>query len=343
MQTRKKGWFGAKNQEEEAKRSAAIAARKERSRKQVLEEVERLIKDPRFLVLTFDHLNWINPYTGQIVPTPFEPEKQARDYLIQHQPWKTEQALLPLPKLKQIAWIHYLMRNMQSEHYLGIFKGDYWLNPFSGTWVSDVPLNDQGKPDGETVKYLSKVLNADPRAATLNMLRPAELDRLATGLPDENPVEKEEHIDVYDGIIEEDESLYLNVDNLKQDAGSESNVRLAAVVNEMEDISGRQPVISSGEDALLSILPDLPGVDLNQALVDGYGETCDFAHSVTLNTGQTVIFHGSVCLPEHASEAPIQELRLMMDKAAKTENSVSALLQNYESAYLSSIFLVPSH
>lgn len=120
--------------------------------------------------------------------------------------------------------------------------------------------------------------------------------------------------------------MYLDVNNLAKDPGSESNVRLAAVVNEMEDISGRQPIISSSDDALLSILPELPGVDLNQALVDGYGETCDFAYSVTLNTGQTVLFHGSISLPEHASEAPIQDIRLMMDKAAKSESRVSELL-----------------
>ena len=339
---KKAGWFGSKkNQEDEERRQAAMQERKRRARAQLMQHVESLLQDPRFLVLTFDRLNWINPYTGQIVATPFEPEKQARDFLLQHQPWKNEKALLPLVKLTQIAWIHYLMRNMQSEHYLTIFKGDNWLNPFSGEWISDVPLDEHGKPNGETVKYLSKALNGDAQSANQKMLSNAELDRRAASTPFENEVEKQEHIEIYDGLIEEDESLCLDIDNIKKEstghtplsnpkinvAGEESDARLVAQINEMEDISGRQPIISSSQDALLTILPELPGLSLQQALVDGHSQHIDFAHSVILSDGKTLLLHGNVQVPDSASEAPVQQLRHIIDKAARFESEIPDILR----------------
>ncbi len=91
-----RGWMGRKKQAKEEQRQQA------------------LVQDSRFQVLTFDKLNWINPYTGQIVSVPFDTEKAISDYLLQ-QPWKSGKEPLPLLKLTQIEWIHYLMRNMNSE------------------------------------------------------------------------------------------------------------------------------------------------------------------------------------------------------------------------------------
>ncbi len=347
MSTEHTGWFGSKKKQQEAERQQALAARKERARKQLIQKVNELANDPRFQVLTFDKLNWINPYSGQVVPTPFEPEKAVRDFLLQNRPWTTGKEPLPLMKLTQIVWIHYLMRNMQSEPHLKVFKGDNWLNPFTGRWITDVPLNEKGKPDGKTVTFLSKILNGDPICAQLKMLDNNTLDKLAAGIPQENIFQKEEDVDIYDGIIEEDESLYIDFKNLDQEAkthtpltnktlstgpiGHDSNTRLIARINaantETLDTTPVHTVSGSSQQLRSVLLPNLPNVNLANARVHGREEYSDFTYATTMGSGQSLIIHGNISLPDTAGTAPYRDIETVFRKAAQVETDLAQLFK----------------
>lgn len=344
------GWKGRRQRQEGEQRQQALAERRKRARQQLIKRVEELSIDPRFQVLTFDKLNWINPYSGQIVSMPFDSDRAIRDYLLQHQPWQSGKEPLPLLKLTQIVWIHYLMRNIISEDYLHIFKGDNWLNPFTGQWISDVPLDAEGKPDSKTITFLSKILNGDPRCAQLQMIDRRELDRLAAAMPNQQAVEVAEHVDLYDGLIEDDESLYLDFNLMEKDGESytprsnpvvasapppnDEHTRLIQRINAANKRIPEAPLADvpqntgSSQQLRSVLLPDLPNIRMSTRRVHGKEHYRDFTYAATMGSGQTLIIHGNLSLPQSEERAPYRDIESMLRRICQVESKLDGILQS---------------
>ncbi len=142
----------------------------------------QLANDPIFRVLTVDGLNWIDPYTGTLVPAPFGHEEPALAWLRQHQPWKRdgkETAAKPLAELQFIRWVHYLKAHLPDPElgWLRQFLPDgRWLNPFTGQPVAGI-VRDNGRITMDTVRQLAAVLRDCPPAQSG---KPLEREILAT-------------------------------------------------------------------------------------------------------------------------------------------------------------------
>jgi len=102
-------------------------------------EVEDLLEQPQFRVLTVDRMNWINPYTGELVPAPFDFRDAAREVLLRERPWEQGRQPMSQQRLHRVRWNHFLRNNVREDARLRYFHPDgHWLNPFTGKWVSDV-------------------------------------------------------------------------------------------------------------------------------------------------------------------------------------------------------------
>ena len=144
----------------------------------------QLAQDPAFRVLTVDGLNWVDPYSGTVVPAPFGFEEPALAWLRQHQPWKRdgqEVAAKPLAELQFIRWVHYLKAHLPEPElgWLRQFLPDgRWLNPFTGQPVAGI-MRDNGRITMDTVRQLAAVLRDCPPAQNG---KPLDREILATRL-----------------------------------------------------------------------------------------------------------------------------------------------------------------
>ncbi len=120
-------------------------------------------------VVTVDGLNWIDPFTGTVVPAPFGLDEPALAWLRQNRPWLREgQAVEPKPlaELLYIRWVHWLKARLPDpEHvWLRQFLPDgRWLNPFTGVLISGI-VRDNGRLTMDTVRQLAVVLRDCPQA-----------------------------------------------------------------------------------------------------------------------------------------------------------------------------------
>jgi hypothetical protein len=131
-------------------------------------ELERLIDtDPRFGLVTFDGLEWIDPFTGVSIPAPFDLRPVIlRHYREQHH-WRSG-ALLDLAGLLALRWRHWLLANLQREARFRRYDRQHrWINPFDGQAIPGVPFLDGPERLDEVVDILAEILaqipDADPR------------------------------------------------------------------------------------------------------------------------------------------------------------------------------------
>ncbi len=161
---------------------------------------QQLAGNPGWRILTVDGLNWIDPFTGTVVPAPFGFEEPALAWLRQHRPWQREGLQVEPKSLAELhftRWVHWLKARLPDpEHsWLRQFLPDgRWLNPFTGDTVSGI-VRDNGRLTIDTVRQLAAVLRDCPAAqrgkpldkevlaARLRALAPMPARRLPT--PDE--------------------------------------------------------------------------------------------------------------------------------------------------------------
>jgi serine phosphatase RsbU (regulator of sigma subunit) len=144
--------------------------------------------DPAFRVLTMDGVNWIDPFTGTIIPAPFGYEDVANKHLLKHKPW-TRMQPKPLTELLILRWFHYLRENLEFVPYLRVFNHGMWLNPYIGQWVSGIPLEND-KVTLRSIEAMATHLAHCGEAQMGKMIETYKLDRLIADGPRTTPVGK---------------------------------------------------------------------------------------------------------------------------------------------------------
>ncbi len=130
---------------------------------------QQIATNPAWRVLTIDGLNWIDPFTGNLVPAPFGLEEPALAWLRQQQPWLREHRSLdpkPLADLQSIRWVHWLKTHLPDPEFgwLRQFLADgRWLNPFTGEPIDGID-RENGRMTMDTVRQLAVVLRDCPAA-----------------------------------------------------------------------------------------------------------------------------------------------------------------------------------
>jgi hypothetical protein len=126
--------------------------------------IRRIDADPLFQVMTSDHQNWIDPFTGTPVPASLGRTQAAKEYLFESGVWRDKEPL-PRSSIETIRWRLELMRLLPIEPRLRIFgrDGRGWLNPFSGELTADINRED-GKITVRTVLAMARALSVCPQA-----------------------------------------------------------------------------------------------------------------------------------------------------------------------------------
>ena len=130
---------------------------------------QQLTTNPAWRILTVDGLNWIDPFTGTIIPAPFGLDEPAMAWLRQQRPWlRDSKAVEPMPlaELQFIRWVHWLKVRLPDAEYgwLRQFLPDgRWLNPFTGEAVGGL-VRDNGRMTMDTVRQLAALLRDCPQA-----------------------------------------------------------------------------------------------------------------------------------------------------------------------------------
>ncbi len=224
------------------------------------ELVSRIQDDPLYQVTTIDGSLWIDPYTGREMPAEEGYQKAAEDYFRKH-PVYRDNPLLSLEQLTCIRWRHDLMRLLPHEPRLRIFgrNDEGWLNPYSGTMVSDVARED-GRITVRTITAMSEALAASPEAATGLMLDNATLQQKVNDLGSEQGTR--------DPV---DESVF----GLGQ---------MEADLNRAKDVQAN----------MLADLPQLEGYDLAVHFVPHSAVSGDFYEVLPLKDGRVLLVLGDV-------------------------------------------------
>ena len=130
---------------------------------------QQLTTNPSWRILTVDGLNWIDPFTGTIIPAPFGLDEPALAWLRQQRPWLRDSKAVepkPLAELQYLRWVHWLKVRLPDAEYgwLRQFLSDgRWLNPFTGDAVSGI-VRDNGRMTMDTVRQLAALLRDCPQA-----------------------------------------------------------------------------------------------------------------------------------------------------------------------------------
>ena len=159
-------------------KAKAMARQRAAEQAAVYEEVERLLNEPAFQVLSLDRMLWFNPYTGKPVEAAFDWRETARDLLLSERPWEVHPAR-SYRHMLALRWHHYLRNSIKFEARLRFFHPDgRWLNPFTGNWVESVHRTG-GKIGASTLKQMAKTLAMTPKAdGDAEMLSPAQLKEI---------------------------------------------------------------------------------------------------------------------------------------------------------------------
>ncbi len=128
-----------------------------------------LKNEPAFKVMTVDGLNWIDPYTMQVISAPFDYIEAALDHLLTTRPWLPNKQPHPVADLQLHRWLLYLREQMEFESALRTFASDgRWLNPFNAQWV---PLSKRGGAiDAAALAEMATVLMKCPEAQAGKLL-----------------------------------------------------------------------------------------------------------------------------------------------------------------------------
>ncbi len=141
-----------------------------------------LASDPAYRVLTMDGTGWIDPYTAQVVPTPFGHDLVSKRHLMRTKPWE-HLSVRPLSDLLTARWLHYLRAQLEFVPQLRVFAQGLWLNPYTGQWVPGVILDAQGRVNLRTIESMAQQLALCREAQIGRMLERAQLDALSTQGP----------------------------------------------------------------------------------------------------------------------------------------------------------------
>ncbi len=137
---------------------------------------EWLAKDQLFNVMTVDGGGWVDPFSGAVIRAREGGLKTAKRHLLKNRPWM-KFALKSMPELLVIRWAHHLQRVVEPDSRMRIFRKDgAWLNPYSGTWEGDVPL-ENGKVTFATIQAMAVALARLPDSRDATPLDASELRR----------------------------------------------------------------------------------------------------------------------------------------------------------------------
>ena len=153
------------------------AQQREQQRLALLRKLDQaLTSDPAFKVMTVDGLNWICPFTGTRIPSPFGYQDPAREHLLKTQPWTNAKAK-KLEELLQFRWLLHLKEHLEYEPRMRIFHADgRWLNPYNGQWVRVGARENRITP--EVLQDLALVLSKCAEAQSGQMLDTFKLDEV---------------------------------------------------------------------------------------------------------------------------------------------------------------------
>jgi hypothetical protein len=133
---------------------------------------------PLFKVTTVDGMQWICPYTGQLVPAPFGYAEAGLAHLLAKEPWKHGGKLKAEETLVAIRWLHYLRLQQEMEPRLRHLLPDgRWLNPYSGELVT-LPRRHADPMDEACRQDLARELARDPGTRPVNLLPPEQLEQV---------------------------------------------------------------------------------------------------------------------------------------------------------------------
>ena len=102
------------------------------------EHLTRLCADkPAFQVMTVDGLQWIDPFTKNLVSAAFDWQQAAVAWMQANKPWKKQAKPLSRDLLYQVRWAHYLHHHFDEVPNLRfILPNGLWLNPLNMEWVT---------------------------------------------------------------------------------------------------------------------------------------------------------------------------------------------------------------
>ena len=144
--------FGKKKPEEPEIDPAELA--RARAWAKLTEHIE---KNPLFHQMSFDGMQWVDPFTCELVPAPFGHTEVARQYYQEHDHWR-KGSTRSLAEIQVARWQHYLRENYASDDRLKVFgPGGEWREPFSGTLVNNIPM-ELGKPDARSFRAMAITL-----------------------------------------------------------------------------------------------------------------------------------------------------------------------------------------
>lgn len=137
-----------------------------------------------FQLQTFDHLNWIDPFSGTIVPAPFGHAEIARKYYAEHEHWMKGQTK-PSAELHAIRWQHWIRLNIKADDRLRIFDGQgRWMNPHNGEFAHQA-RREGTKVTAATLLAMGRSLVESGARQPDDLLAMDELQR-RIGLPGSN-------------------------------------------------------------------------------------------------------------------------------------------------------------
>ena len=140
---------------------------------------KQLAQDPRFQVFTSDGLSWIDPFTGNIVETPFDQQETTLTYLMKKRPWTGGIKPQSVVELLAVRWSHYLKEVMPEDRRFRFFdQRGAWLDPFLGAWVPAVRMGD--KVDLKSLTVMSEYLAEQDQDALSTPMSESKLEALAS-------------------------------------------------------------------------------------------------------------------------------------------------------------------
>jgi hypothetical protein len=138
-------------------------AREQQRRERLWARIEvGLAEDPCFDVRTFDGVQWIDPFTGQGVPAPFDGHDVRLEVLSDegHCHWQNAR-LRSIEDLRTEVWRIYLTEQAPEDQRLRLVGPDgCWYNPFSGAFLDDI--RPQDPPSAADLRAIAQNLALDP-------------------------------------------------------------------------------------------------------------------------------------------------------------------------------------
>ncbi|TVR13333.1 MAG: hypothetical protein EA401_06970 [Planctomycetota bacterium] len=204
-------WGKARKPEPEPEIDPAVERERLLRRQQWKQLLQHLSDNPLFRQTTFDHLFWIDPFTGKKINAPFDWLETVKEYYGHNQHWRKGRTIA-MPELRLIQWRHHLAEHFWNDERFRLFSHDgTWLNPFTGQKVAGI--SQSGKTiDQKAIDTIAGILAKIPQA------HPSRLPSLQT-LMDQFPdlVSEDDGEDNEITISSEDFSLDTSTQDIPHD------------------------------------------------------------------------------------------------------------------------------